>query len=136
MRADIFPHSPVLPGEIDTLLVKRTPTFDVNKHMIDKIAAETERWVRKAIEKGAGWNVWRSNPRTKDGDVFIIVHDFALVPPGAAAPGAGWLFTQPDFTDGERVRLLAGRHDWREDAWEDECGVLGCGHPCCERARA
>lgn len=25
--------------------------------------------------------------------------------------------------DGERARLLAGRHDWREDKWEDECGV-------------
>ena len=27
-----------------------------------------------------------------------------------------------DLTTGERVRLLAGRHDWREEDWQDHCG--------------
>ncbi len=115
---------------------------DQARVMNDRLNAETERWIRKALERGPGWGVWRSEARCKgegtgDGtyDPFIIVHDFALVPPGAGGLGRGLMFTQPELTDGERVRLLAGRHDWREDKWEDECGVLDCGHSCCEDYR-
>ena len=127
---DLFQPFSVNGAAIDSLVVNHT------KHMIEQLAAETERWMRKALENGPGWNVWRSLPGHKDGDIFVITHQFALVPPGAQAPGEGYLFTQPDFTDGERVRLLAGRHDWREQNWQDECGVPDCGHPCCERYRA
>lgn len=121
-------------------------TIDLQKEqsrvMIERLNAETERWLRKAIERGPGWNVWRSHMRSKgegvgDGtyDPFVIVHDFALVPPDAAGPGPGLMFHQPELTDGERVRLLAGRHDWRDQDWEDECGVSDCGHSCCEDYR-
>lgn len=135
----LFQPWPTLPGDIDTGMRRtRVPTYDHTAHTLKQVADATERWVRKAIEKGPGWSVWRSNPRPKGdeiGDIFVIVYDFALIEPGAPAPGAGVLFRQPELTDGERVRLLAGRHDWRELAWEDECGVDGCGHSCCEAYR-
>jgi len=110
--------------------------FDWAEHAYRVLQKQTEAYFRQALEKGAGWNVWRSEPRMKDDDPFVIVHDFALVPPGANAPGRGYLFRQPDLTDGERARLLAGRHDWEEHRWQDECGVPDCGHPSCERYRA
>jgi len=113
----------------------RASPFDQFAHLNRLLAAETERWIRKALERGPGWNVWRSDALCgDDGDPFIIKHEFQLVPAGATL-SKGVLFTQPDLTDGERVRLLAGRHDWREHEWEDECGVLDCKHPCCEDAR-
>jgi hypothetical protein len=131
----IFPHYPVLPGEAETLMVKRTPTFDLVGEHNAKLAAETERWAKKALEKGPGWNVWRSNPITSGGDAFFIVYHFSLLAAGDTAPGAGVIFNQPDLSDGERARLIAGRYDWQDDRWEDECGVLDCGHPCCESYR-
>ena len=54
-----------------------------------------------------------------------------LVRDGEPSLADGVLYKQPELTDGERARLLAGRHDWRESAWEDECGVPRCGHDCC-----
>jgi hypothetical protein len=37
------------------------------------------------------------------------------------------------MTEDERRRYFDGRHDWREDHWEDHCGDPDCGHPgnCC-----
>lgn len=123
-------------GDVDSLAIQRASTFDPHKHMLQQLAAETERWVRMALEKGPGWDVWRSEPRTAEGDHFVLVFEYALVPPGGSPPGTGMLFTQPELTPGERVRLLANRHDWREDRWEDECGVPDCGHSCCDNYRA
>lgn len=37
-----------------------------------------------------------------------------------------------DITPDEEARFNAGRSDWREADWEDECGVPDCGHSCCE----
>ena len=111
------------------------PPLDPVRDAVLALAKETERWLRMAIENGPGWNVWRSAAETKAGDPFVIIHRFALVPPDTKTVGSGVLYTQPELTPGERARLLAGRHDWREDQWEDDCGVLDCGHDCCERAR-
>jgi hypothetical protein len=109
--------------------------YEWAEHAYGLLHKMTEAWSRKALEAGPGWNFWRSNPYHKDGDIFVITHDFALVAPGEKAPGAGVLFQQPELTDGERTRLLAGRHDWQEDRWQDHCGVGRCGHPCCEQYR-
>lgn len=116
---------------MDDLLTVMPAPIDATRDAIEALNRETERWVRKAIEKGPGWNVWRSNAETKYGDPFVIVHKFALLPPGLIAAPAGVVLIQPDLTPGERARLLAGRHDWKEDGWEDECGVPGCDHDCC-----
>lgn len=32
------------------------------------------------------------------------------------------------LSEGEKSRLLEGRYDWRDDAWQDHCGELGCEH--------
>jgi hypothetical protein len=38
----------------------------------------------------------------------------------------------PTFADQDEAnRYWAGRHDWRNDEWEDNCGDPGCDHPCC-----
>jgi hypothetical protein len=118
--------------------LRASPAFNMDlqreqsRMMIERLNAQTERWMRLAIERGPGWSVWRSHPRTPEGNQFAIVHDFALIGPGEEGRGAGWLFTQPELSDGERVRLLAGRYDWQDDRWQDECGVTDCGHDCCE----
>lgn len=134
-KINLFPHYPVLSGDIDKRLVDRANSFDQTRHIVERLNAETERWLRVAIAKGPGWNVWRSNPRSPAGDVFVIIHDFQLLEPGAKPAGTGVVFAQPELTDGERARLLAGRHDWQEQRWEDHCGVDGCGHSCCEDYR-
>lgn len=95
----------------------------------------TERWLKKLLGQGPGWKLWRSHPQPQEEDPFIIRYGFALVPPGEDAPGAGILFTQPELSPGERERLIAGRHDWRDHEWQDHCGVADCGHKCCEDYR-
>ena len=37
------------------------------------------------------------------------------------------------MTEDERRRYFDGRHDWREQDWQDHCGNTDCGHPgnCC-----
>lgn len=130
----------MIPYTIEEANMPPRPTwmerFDPVAHALEMLNAETERWLRKAIKAGRGWRLYRSHPEAKDGDPFVIVHRFKLIAPGEATlPGAGVVFTPPDLTDGERIRLLAGRYDWREDKWEDDCGVDDCGHPSCERNR-
>jgi len=108
--------------------------FDLAKHQhelaIVQVDRMTEAWLRKAIEAGPGVNLARSGP-IEDG--FSIKYEFQLIQPGAdpelRMPCT--IFKQPDLTDGERARLLAGRSDWREDQWQDECGVPDCEHDCC-----
>lgn len=34
------------------------------------------------------------------------------------------------LSEGERMRLLAGRLDWRDEDWQDHCGDVGC--PFCD----
>lgn len=38
------------------------------------------------------------------------------------------------MTDAERRRYFQGRHDWRENSWQDHCGEIDCGAPgnCCQ----
>lgn len=74
---------PLTPGQVDDAL-----SFGIQQaaHIAKRLAAETERWVMKAIERGPGWTVWRSDPTYEIG---AIKHDFMLVPPGGGHPRGG-----------------------------------------------
>jgi len=89
--------------------------------------------VRLALEAGPGVDVWRGGPFAGD-DGWSLHYEFKLVKrgerPELRLPGV--MFVQPELTEGERIRLLDNRHDWREDRWEDYCGVPDCGHSSCE----
>lgn len=65
----------------------------------ETLGAETERWCWRAIGKGVGWRVWRSEPRWED---FHIIHQFALLPPGASPPGSGTIYGPFSKGEGER----------------------------------
>lgn len=103
-----------------------------------RLAVLTEQYLRQAVEQGPGWNLWRAGPCLDEGDPgFCPRYKFQLIAPGSdeELEQPGVLFVQPTLTEGERARLLAGRHDWQEDRWQDHCGVLDCGHSCCEDYR-
>jgi hypothetical protein len=66
---------------------------DILNHTAARIAAETDRWCWKAIARGVGWRVWRSEARMEaDATGHRIVHDFQLLPPDHPAPGTGMIF--------------------------------------------
>lgn len=54
--------------------------------LIDELDEETERWLWKALAKGTGYRVWRSDPMF-EGDQ--VSHAFAILAPGEQAPGEG-----------------------------------------------
>jgi hypothetical protein len=57
----------------------------------DRLNAQTERMIWKAIAKGVGNRVWRSNP-ISDEDGFVVRYQFAILGPDENAPGAGVVF--------------------------------------------
>ncbi|MFZ5704955.1 MAG: hypothetical protein ACOY5R_06770 [Pseudomonadota bacterium] len=60
---------------------------------VAKLNAETERWCWKAIAKGVGWRVWRSDATPElDANGHRMTYQFQLLPPGHAAPASGWIF--------------------------------------------
>lgn len=78
--------------------IGKPPTCDINaplprasvdpamQALIDELEAETERWLWKALAKGTGCRVWRSDP-IFEGDQ--IKHVFAILEPGEQPPGEG-----------------------------------------------
>lgn len=58
----------------------------------ERLAAETERWIWKAIAQGVGNRVWRSNAVSEEWPSTVVRHRFAILKPGELAPGAGIVF--------------------------------------------
>lgn len=58
--------------------------------LADELDAETERWLWKALAKGTGYRVWRSDPMF-EGDQ--IKHAFAILAPDDDMPGEGTVFS-------------------------------------------
>lgn len=56
-----------------------------------RLQAETDRWCWKAIARGVGNRVWRSNPIV-DHDTFVMRYQFQILAPGQPAPGSGMVF--------------------------------------------
>ncbi len=75
------------------------------KYMADlekQLEEETTEWLWKALSRGVGYRVWRSDPKYIRNDGGIeIQHRFAIIAPGQQAPGPGMLFSwsDPDPTD-------------------------------------
>lgn len=93
-----------------------------------KLNGETERWLKMAIKRGAGWDVWRGGPFfDRPADNFASTYQFRIVKRGERIdlPGPGVLFEQPELSEGERWRLCADRADWRDADWQDDCGRPG-----------
>lgn len=79
------------------------------RRAVDSLMAETERWCWRAIAKGVGWRVWRSECRWED---YHMIHEFALLPPGASPPGSGTVygpFSKGGHRGGEQEAPLAGQ---------------------------
>jgi hypothetical protein len=65
---------------------------DYVHHAAEKLNAETERWIWKAIAEGIGNRVWRSNPISEPWPSTVTTYHFAILKPGQAAPGSGLVF--------------------------------------------
>lgn len=58
----------------------------------ERLNAETERWIWKAIAQGVGNRVWRSNPIADPWPSTVTRYQFAILGPDDLAPGAGVVF--------------------------------------------
>lgn len=99
----------------------------------NQLDAVTESYLRKVVEMGPGYFLARGIDH-EETDVFVTRYLFQICAPGdeISIPGPKVIYRQPELSEGERIRLLAGRSDWQDDQWQDNCGVPGCGHDCCE----
>lgn len=73
---------------------------EVNHHLLtnlvrahaDQLAAETERWIWKAIAQGIGNRVWRSEPEPQPWPSTVTIYRFAILKPGDPPPGVGIIY--------------------------------------------
>lgn len=56
-----------------------------------RLHAETERWMWKAIAQGVGNRVWRSDPEFNE-DTFAVTYKFMILAPGQHPPASGLIF--------------------------------------------
>lgn len=61
----------------------------LSRDLLDELNAETERWIWKAMARGVGNRVWRSDPMWEG---QTMKHAFAILEPDDPAPGAGMIF--------------------------------------------
>lgn len=62
------------------------------EHHVRQLVAVTERWCWKAIARGIGNRVWRSNPITEEWPNMGASYQFQILAPGERAPGSGVVF--------------------------------------------
>ena len=62
------------------------------QHQVEWLNAQTEAICWKAIAKGVGYRVWRSNPIYEPWPSTVVTWKFAILAPGEHAPGAGVVF--------------------------------------------
>lgn len=68
------------------------PLADLIRAHADRLAAETERWIWKAIAQGIGNRVWRSDPEPMQWPSFGMLYRFQILKPGEPPPGTGIIY--------------------------------------------
>lgn len=92
-RATIRRATPYRLSDIDLLADGPSLSSEIARAHAERLAAETERWCWKAVARGVGNRVWRSDSEPVNDDRgFRIVHRFAILAPGQCAPGSGMVF--------------------------------------------
>jgi len=80
----------------DAEITRAVPKLDLSnealRFSIERLNAETERWIWKAMAQGIGNRVWRSNPLPEPWPSTVTRYQFAIVAPGESPPGAGMFF--------------------------------------------
>lgn len=118
-------------------------SVDDIRSVSDEIAQQARLQLHRKIERAVlaafreGKDFVHTSPQVTSPDPFdprpLFEHArYAVeVRGGAVEAGREWpqdfmVYRVADLTEGERARLAAGRDDWRENDWEDGCGLPGC----------
>jgi hypothetical protein len=68
------------------------------------------------------FDTWRIEITCKAGPV-----DREMSPEGLLVAFADLTYyRRPEFSESELRRFIDGRHDWRDEEWQDHCGLPGC----------
>lgn len=62
------------------------------KVAMERLAAETERWCQKAMDRGIGNRVWRSNPIAEPWPSTVTRYQFRILAQGEGPPGSGLVY--------------------------------------------
>lgn len=66
--------------------------LDPARHAAERLVAVTESWCWKAIARGVGNRVWRSDPIYEPWPSTVVTHQFQILAPGEMPPGSGLVF--------------------------------------------